>query len=173
MGAIAFQITSLTIVYSIVYSDADQRKHQSSASLAFVRGIPRTNGQLRGNLMTSSWGSPASCHTGEGGGGTKYLLQIYRSGHRYHTIVTQTISWTHLRILHHRRTRFEHQKEEKNPHSPSAPCISWDHHRWDRQPNSQYTRENYLFICYSYQTIKCHTQFRYHYSYEHPKMEQA
>ena len=41
MGAIASQITSLTIVYSIVYSDADQRKHQSSASLAFVRGIHR------------------------------------------------------------------------------------------------------------------------------------
>ena len=35
MGAIASQITSLTIVYSTVYSDADQRKHQSSASLAF------------------------------------------------------------------------------------------------------------------------------------------
>ena len=41
MGAIASQITSLTIVYSTVYSDADQRKHQSSASLAFVRGIHR------------------------------------------------------------------------------------------------------------------------------------
>ena len=41
MGAIASQITRLTIVYSIVYSDADQRKHQSSASLAFVRGIHR------------------------------------------------------------------------------------------------------------------------------------
>ena len=41
MGAIASQITSLTIVYSIVYSDADQRKHQSSASLAFVQGIHR------------------------------------------------------------------------------------------------------------------------------------
>ena len=41
MGAIASQITSLTIVYSAVYSDADQRKHQSSASLAFVRGIHR------------------------------------------------------------------------------------------------------------------------------------
>ena len=39
MGAIASQITSLTIVYSTVYSDADQRKHQSSASLAFVWGI--------------------------------------------------------------------------------------------------------------------------------------
>ena len=31
MGAIASQITFLTIVYSTVYSDADQRKHQSSA----------------------------------------------------------------------------------------------------------------------------------------------
>ena len=39
MGAMASQITSLTIVYSIVYSGTDQRKHQSSASLAFVRGI--------------------------------------------------------------------------------------------------------------------------------------
>ena len=65
----ASQITSLTVVYSTVYSGADQRKHQSSASLAFVGGIhrdrwfPRTKGQLRGkcfHLMTSSranvWG---------------------------------------------------------------------------------------------------------------------
>ena len=35
------QITSLTIVYSTVYSGKDERKHQSSASLAFVRGIHR------------------------------------------------------------------------------------------------------------------------------------
>ena len=41
MGTIASQITSLTIVYSTVYSDGDQRKHQSSVSLAFVRGIHR------------------------------------------------------------------------------------------------------------------------------------
>ena len=41
MGAIASQITSLTIVYLIVYSDADKKNHQSSASLAFVRGIQR------------------------------------------------------------------------------------------------------------------------------------
>ena len=41
MNMMASQITSLTIVYSTVYSDADQRKHQSSASLAFVRGIQR------------------------------------------------------------------------------------------------------------------------------------
>ena len=63
MTTMASQITSLTVVYSTVYSDADQRKHQSSASLAFVWGIhrdrwiPRTNDQLRGkwfHLMTSS-----------------------------------------------------------------------------------------------------------------------
>ena len=41
MGAMASQITSLVIVYSTVYSGADQRKHQSSASLAFVWGIHR------------------------------------------------------------------------------------------------------------------------------------
>ena len=41
MGVMASQITSLTIVYSNVYSGADQRKHQSSASLAFVWGIHR------------------------------------------------------------------------------------------------------------------------------------
>ena len=41
MGTMASQITNLTIVYSTVYSGADQRKHQSSASLAFVRGIRR------------------------------------------------------------------------------------------------------------------------------------
>ena len=41
MSAMASQITSITIVYSAVHSGADQRKHQSSASLAYVRGIHR------------------------------------------------------------------------------------------------------------------------------------
>ena len=41
MTTMASQITSLTIVYSNIYSGADQIKHQSSASLAFVRGIHR------------------------------------------------------------------------------------------------------------------------------------
>ena len=39
MSAMASQITSITIVYSTVYSGADQRKYQSSASLALVMGI--------------------------------------------------------------------------------------------------------------------------------------
>ena len=41
MSAMASQITDVPIVYSIVFSGEDQRKHQSSASLAFVRGIHR------------------------------------------------------------------------------------------------------------------------------------
>ena len=57
MTTVASQITSLTVVCSTVYSDTDQRKYQSSASLAFVWGIrrdrwiPRTNGQLRGKYF--------------------------------------------------------------------------------------------------------------------------
>ena len=42
MSAMASQITRLIIVYSTVYSGTDQRKHKSSASLAFVRGIHRS-----------------------------------------------------------------------------------------------------------------------------------
>ena len=41
MGVMASQISSLAIVYSTVYSGSDQRKHQSSTSLALVRGIHR------------------------------------------------------------------------------------------------------------------------------------
>ena len=72
MTTMASQITSLTVVYSTFYSDADQRKHQSSASRAFVWGIHRdrwilrTKGQLRGkcfHLMTSSWFAKSSGKT--------------------------------------------------------------------------------------------------------------
>ena len=38
MSAIASKITGVSIVYLIVCSSADQRKHPSSPSLAFVRG---------------------------------------------------------------------------------------------------------------------------------------
>ena len=50
MGTMASQITSLAIVYSTVYSGADHKKHQSSVSLAFVRGIHRwpVNSQHKG-----------------------------------------------------------------------------------------------------------------------------
>ena len=64
MNMMASQITIVSIVYSTVCSGADQRKHQSSASLAFVRGIHRwpVNSQHKWPvtrkmfyLITSSW----------------------------------------------------------------------------------------------------------------------
>ena len=42
MSTLVSQIISLAIVYSTVYSGADQRKHQSSALLGFLRGIHRS-----------------------------------------------------------------------------------------------------------------------------------
>ena len=41
MSTMVSQITSLAIVYSTVYSGPDQRKHQSSVSLAFAKGTHR------------------------------------------------------------------------------------------------------------------------------------
>ena len=54
MSLIASQITSLTIVYSAVYSDTYQRKLQSSASLAFVRGIHQWPAQRASNAENVS-----------------------------------------------------------------------------------------------------------------------
>ena len=57
MTAMTSQITSLTVVHSIVYSDADQRKHQSSALLAFVWGIHRwpVNSPHKGSVNVPIW----------------------------------------------------------------------------------------------------------------------
>ena len=64
MSAMAYHITSLMIVYSTVYSGANQRKHQSSVSWPLWgeftgdQWIPHTNGQWRRkcfHLMTSLW----------------------------------------------------------------------------------------------------------------------
>ena len=64
MTMLASQITSLTVVYSIVYSGVNQRKHQTPRHWPLCgkftgdRWISRTNGQLREkcfHLMTSSW----------------------------------------------------------------------------------------------------------------------
>ena len=61
ISAMASQITGVSIVWWTVCSGADQRKHQSFGSLAFVRGIhrcSRTKSQLYRkclHLMTSSY----------------------------------------------------------------------------------------------------------------------
>ena len=59
MGAMVFQITSLTIVYSTVYSGSDKKKRQSSASLAFVRGIHRSYDRL---ISTMGFSLLVRCH---------------------------------------------------------------------------------------------------------------
>ena len=73
MSVKASQITSVTIVWSTVFSGADQRKQQSSVSLAFARGfhrwpvdslhkgpVTRKMSQFDGadvfNLISPSWG---------------------------------------------------------------------------------------------------------------------
>ena len=82
MSAMVSQITSLTIVYSIVYSGANQRKHQSSASPAICAGnspvtdeFPARKPVRRSfdvffdlkcfHLMTSSWMKKLSMATME------------------------------------------------------------------------------------------------------------
>ena len=54
MSKMASQITSLTIVYSTVYLGADQRKHQSSASLAFVQYGTKPN--LVAKILATNFG---------------------------------------------------------------------------------------------------------------------
>ena len=125
MTTMASQITSLTVVYSLVYSHADQRKHQSPASLAFVWGIhrdrwiPRTKGQLRGkcfHLMTSScMDGPGSCfrinpHK------LAYQFQDLRSWHR-------AISWTDGNMLYSVHT--------------TTGCLADSHPSWRRWVGDQ------------------------------------
>ena len=54
MDAIAFQITSLTIVYSTVYSGADKKKHQSSASMAFGAGNSPETGEFPAQMASNA-----------------------------------------------------------------------------------------------------------------------
>ena len=83
-STMASQITSLTIVYSTVYSGTDQRKHQIPASLAFVRGIrrwPVNSPQMASNAeKVSIWwrhhGRPLS-HNTRGRGPIQCFITIY------------------------------------------------------------------------------------------------
>ena len=54
MDTMASQITSLTIVYLTVHSGADQRKHQSSASLAFCAGNPPETGKFPAQMASNA-----------------------------------------------------------------------------------------------------------------------
>ena len=54
MDAIASQTTSLTIVYSTVYSSVDQRKHVSSASLTFCGGNSPVTGEFPAQMTSNA-----------------------------------------------------------------------------------------------------------------------
>ena len=72
MGTIDSQDTSLTIVYSTIYSGADQRKHQSSASLAFVQGRWPLDSKCF-HLWMSSWANCQLC------GNVSLILLLYKT----------------------------------------------------------------------------------------------
>ena len=81
MGAIASQITGVSIVNSIVCSVVDQRKYQSSASLAVVRVIhwwPVNSTKARKcfHLMTSSW-NECSWNMASGWLAAQYYFGVY------------------------------------------------------------------------------------------------
>ena len=54
MSTVGSQITSLTIVYTTVYSDVDQSKHQGSASVAFVWGIHGGTGEFPAQMASNA-----------------------------------------------------------------------------------------------------------------------
>ena len=54
MGAIASQITSLTIVYSTVYSDADQRKHQKLCVTGLCAGNSPGAGEFPAQMASNA-----------------------------------------------------------------------------------------------------------------------
>ena len=54
MGSIASQITSFTIVYSIVYSDADQRKHQKLRVTGLCEGNSLGTGEFPAQMASNA-----------------------------------------------------------------------------------------------------------------------
>ena len=89
MSTMASQITSLTIVYSTIYSGAEQRLHQSSTSLAFVRGIQGTSefpsAQMASNSENNFHLMMSSC--------CKELLWV--KGHEAIATYTSDAIWRH------------------------------------------------------------------------------
>ena len=130
MSAMASQITSLAIVYSTVYSGADQRK-KSSASLAFVQGIHRwpVNSLHKGPVtrkmfpfMTSSWwASVVSFHQP-----FDCLFQSQQNNHE-RTTHDDVIKWKHFRVTGPLRGEFTGHRWIPLPKSSDAQLwyLSW------------------------------------------------
>ena len=92
MDVIASQITSLTIVYSTFYQDADQRKHKSSTSLAFVRGLHR-------GLVNSPHKGPATWEMFPFDDVTMSIISEYMSLIKFMSTTCDTAIWWTLITL--------------------------------------------------------------------------
>ena len=107
MGSTASQITSLTIVYSTVYSGVDQRKQQSPASLAFVRGIHRSpvNSPHKGPVTRKMFPfDDVIMYDRQSGPVTRWYLIAHQSG-RCIRVSIQSSVWSPLSyFLHHTET---------------------------------------------------------------------
>ena len=112
MGGMVSQITNLTIVYSTVYSGPDQRKHQSSASLAFVRGIHRwqTNSPHKGPvtrkmfpfdyiIMFMAEKQPTTVHYTDVACGFSSEEAQYCGGLMFSLMIALAICWTNSRVV--------------------------------------------------------------------------
>ena len=95
MTTMASKITTLSIVYSFVYSDADQRKHQSSASLAFVRGIHRWPWTTKtANLITDPlWKDSPNKGPVTSKWGERYWVRPFISLRSIHSIYHGIVLW--------------------------------------------------------------------------------
>ena len=118
MSTMASQITGISIVCSTIHSGADQRKHQSYASLAFVRGIHQwpVNSPHKGPL-TSRSGSKVVVHDTHSIDG-EYLYQIWQWFLQWkENCGTDSISSTDKRI--NIQTDWQTKWNQYNPHSNS------------------------------------------------------
>ena len=93
MGTIVSQITCFMIVYSTVYSDADQRKYQSSVSLAFVRGIHRAQMASNAENVSIWWPHHASTHWSLGD--VAVTSELWFLNWLYSTVARHSMSWWH------------------------------------------------------------------------------
>ena len=107
MSVMASQITSLTIVYSTVDSGADQRKHQSSASLDFVWGIHRSpvNSSHKGPVTRKMFAFDDVLMTVVSMDLTTHILAIHTTRNKAYLIPPYAIR---LQYLH---TWWRHQME--------------------------------------------------------------
>ena len=120
MVAIASEISSLTIVYSIVYSGADQKKYKSSASLAYVRGIHwwpvnSTHKWPVTRIFFSNWwchdgpeqrypaaGAPPPFHQSVAGGRVTQMMNLIQQKWNEYTLYRKgsVITRNHIHIFH-------------------------------------------------------------------------